>query len=383
MRLKISIRNCALLLLLAGGLTQAAVLPEDRVDLLYHHYEGGGVTVDGPSVLVRKKFGDSVSVTANYYVDMISSASVDVVTRASPYKERREQKSLSVDYLHGKTLYTLGYVDSLESDYRSDTAFFNVSQDMFGDLTTVTMGFSQGWDIVGERGDPTFAPRVDRRNFRLGVSQVITRNMLLGLNLETTTEEGYLQNPYRQMRYIGPDPGTYEYGPEVFPRTRTGTATSATVKYYLPWRAAAEGQYRFYNDTWGIRAHTAGVEYTQPAWGKWVFSGRYRFYTQTAATFYSDLFPSATYQNFMARDREFAAYDTNTIGVGGSYEFPLLFGASWFKKGTLNLHYDHIMINYKDFRDLRGYPPGTAIPGTEPLYAFSANVIQLYISFWY
>ena len=41
------------------------------------------------------------------------------------------------------------------------------------------------------------------------------------------------------------------------------------------------------------------------------------------------------------------------------------------------------MINYKDFRDLRGYPPGTAIPGTEPFYAFSANVIQLYVSFWY
>ncbi len=383
MHVKLSLRNLLALAALAGGLTQAAVLPEDRADVLYHHYEGGGVTVEGPSVLVRKKVGESVSVAANYYVDMISSASVDVLTQASPYKERREQKSLSVDYLHGKSIYSAGYVNSQEPDYQSKTAFFNVSQDLFGDLTTVTLGYSQGWDTVGKRGDPSFAQPVDRRNFRIGVTQVITRNMLLGLNLETTTEEGYLQNPYRSMRYLGPVSGTYATGPEIYPRTRTGTASAATIKYYLPWRAAAEGQYRFFTDTWGIRAHTAGLEYTQPAWGKWIFTGRYRFYTQNAATFYSDLFPSATYQNFMARDKEFAAYTTNTLGVGGSYQFPLFFASQWLKKGTVNLNYDHIMINYKDFRDLRGFPPGTVIPGTEPLYSSNANVIQLFFSFWY
>jgi len=35
------------------------VLPEDRADTLYHRYEGGGVTVDGPSLLVRRKIGES------------------------------------------------------------------------------------------------------------------------------------------------------------------------------------------------------------------------------------------------------------------------------------------------------------------------------------
>jgi len=128
----------------AAPLTRATVLPEDRADILYHRYQGGGVTVQGPSVLVRKKIGESVSVAANYYVDMISSASIDVVTTASPYTERREQKSLSVDYLHGKSIYSLGYVDSEESDYTGKTAFASVSQDLFGDLTTVSFGFSRG-----------------------------------------------------------------------------------------------------------------------------------------------------------------------------------------------------------------------------------------------
>ena len=138
-------RRCLpLLLLLACAASQSAVLPEDRADIMYHRYEGGGLTVDGPSVLVRKKFGESFSVTGSYYVDAISSASIDVVTTASPYTERHVEKGLSLDYLHGKTTYTVGYMNSEESDYTSDTMSFGLSQDMFGDLTTVSLGYSQG-----------------------------------------------------------------------------------------------------------------------------------------------------------------------------------------------------------------------------------------------
>ncbi|MDH3515166.1 MAG: hypothetical protein OEM83_09910, partial [Gammaproteobacteria bacterium] len=32
----------------------AAVLPEQRVDAMYHYYDGGGVRVTGPALLVRK-----------------------------------------------------------------------------------------------------------------------------------------------------------------------------------------------------------------------------------------------------------------------------------------------------------------------------------------
>jgi hypothetical protein len=102
-------------LLLAAAAAGAGVLPEDRADIMYHSYSGGGITVQGPSVLVRKTFGDSFSATANYYVDAITSASIDVVVSgASQYKERREQKSLSLDYLHGKSTWSLSYVNSAE-----------------------------------------------------------------------------------------------------------------------------------------------------------------------------------------------------------------------------------------------------------------------------
>ncbi|MET0043277.1 MAG: hypothetical protein ABW100_07125 [Candidatus Thiodiazotropha sp. 6PLUC3] len=108
----------------------ATVLPEDRADIMYHRYDGGGVEVDGPSILVRKSVSDSLSLNANYYVDSISSASVDVVSTASPYTEERTETSLSMDYLHNKTLMSLALTKSDESDYLSDTGSFTISHDI-------------------------------------------------------------------------------------------------------------------------------------------------------------------------------------------------------------------------------------------------------------
>ncbi|MCC6631368.1 MAG: DUF3570 domain-containing protein [Gammaproteobacteria bacterium] len=379
------LRRFAVLALLALGANgaRAAVLAEDRADLMYHRYQGGGITVDGPSVLVRKKFGESLAATANYYIDNITSASIDVVVSgASRYAERREQKSLALEYLRGKTTYSASYTNSKENDYRADTYSLSVSQDMFGDLTTVSFGYAQGLDKIGSSVDPTFADEIERRNYRLGVTQVLTRDLLASFNFETVTEQGYLQNPYRFMRFLNAG-GTYSRGPEIFPRTRTSNAGSLMLKYYLPWRAAVQGQYRFYTDTWGINAHTGSLEYTHPLWNRWVFSGSYRYYTQTGATFWSDLFPRDGYQNFMARDKENSPLATHTIGIGASYEFPVEWAGSWLQKGSANLRVNHMMVDYSRFRDLRDFPPGTATPGTEPLYALDANFLTFYVSFFF
>ena len=49
------------ILAVVAGTAHAGVLPEDRADVLYHAYIGGGVEIDGPSVLVRKQVGNSLS----------------------------------------------------------------------------------------------------------------------------------------------------------------------------------------------------------------------------------------------------------------------------------------------------------------------------------
>src|SRR5580658_773983 len=137
-------RSLTAVLFALAAVGRTAVLPDDRADFLWHDWDGGGVSVYGPSVLVRKSVNDSLSFSANYYVDMISSASVDVLSTASPYKEQRTQGSVSADYLHGNTTYSFGYIESREPDYVARTGFFSVSQSMFGDLTTISFGYTRG-----------------------------------------------------------------------------------------------------------------------------------------------------------------------------------------------------------------------------------------------
>ncbi len=362
---------------------RADVLPDDRTDLLYHFFSGGGITVQGPSVLIRKKVNDSVSLSYQYYLDMISSASIDVVTQASPYKEHRVQQNFGVDYLHGNTLYSAGYISSIEPDYNSKTAYFNVSQTMFGDLTTVNFGYTQGWDVVGKVDKGVVQPfraDADRKNYAVGLSQVMTRNMLLGLNFETDMSSGYLHSPYRAVRFLDPLVARgYSYEPEKYPDTRTSNAASVQIKYYLPIHAALDGSYRFFTDTWGIDANTVEGGYTQTAFSNWTLSASARYYWQSHATFYSDLFPYENSQNFMARDRELAQFHSITGELGASYEFHPGW-PSWIDKGSVNLDMERMIINYLDFRDVL-YTNDR--PGHEPLYNLDATVAQFFISFWY
>ncbi len=369
-----------LLLSLATAPAFAGVLPEDRGDALYHRYEGGGVEIDGPSVLVRKQVGKSTSFVGNYYVDYVSSASVDVVTTASPYTEEREQWSLGMDYLRGNTTMSLNYVSSVESDFDATTYSFSVSQDMFGDLTTLTLSYAYGDDIVGRSDDPSFRAENKRQQYGVGLTQILTRNLIAALNVETVTDEGFLNNPYRSVRYADSNvPLGYSYEPELYPRTRTSNAVGLRARYFLPYRAALEAEYRFFTDTWDIQAHTGSLTYVHP-WGPFTFEVKGRYHTQTGAHFFADIFPRAQATNFRGRDKELSPLTSTTLKLKVGYSFiDENRGWSIFKKGTLNASIDMLSVDYDEFSDLT---TGAAL-GEEPLYHLDANVIQLFISLWY
>jgi hypothetical protein len=379
---------------LVAGTVQAGVLPEDRADLLYFRYDGGGVVIDGPSMLVRKSIGENVSVQANYYIDMVSSASIDVETSASPYEDERTQGSLSVDFLHGKSTYSIGAVKSDESDYLADTVYAGISHDMFGDLTTIAFGYKRGKNDVFRNvkidgvkvQDPAFAEQMETQSYNVSISQIITKNLVFSGQYEVITDEGFLRSPYRSMRFFV-DPFTQALAPEQYPNTRSSNAGSFRAKYFLPYRAAIDTMYRFYTDTWGIIGHTGELGYVHPLNNnKWIFEGRLRYYRQEAADFYRDIFPRADFANFMARDKELATYDAVTAGVSATYEFKID-RFPWLSKGSLNLRYDYMTVNYDDFRDATyslgsfgNLPAEPLQPGTEPLYKLNANIIQFYIS---
>jgi hypothetical protein len=236
---------------------------------------------------------------------------------------------------------------------------------------------------------PTFdvdgKAEMESKSFNVAVTQIITKNMIMTGQYEVITDEGFLRSPYRSVRFFT-DPLNQALEEEKYPNTRSSNSASVRAKYFLPYRAAIDTMYRFYTDTWGVIGHTGELGYVHPWGANWIFEGRVRYYTQTKADFYQDIFPRANFANFEARDKELATYNAITAGIGATYEFKIE-RFPWLSKGSLNLRYDYMTVNYDDFRDATfslgkfGVPPTDPfLPGTEPLYKLNANILQFYIS---
>lgn len=378
--LRIVIRHMLVFLLIAGQVAIGQVLPEDRFDILYHSYDGDEVKITGPSILFRKQVTRDISAFANYYVDNISSASIDVRSYASPYSEKRTEISVGGDMLVGETILSAGFTDSDEPDFEAQTAYFGVRQEIFGGMTTIRMGYSRGWDEVGNVEDPSFGEDIDRRSYRLGVSQVMTKNLIMNFDFEGMTDEGYLNNPYRQVRYAAAVPEGFLWQGEIYPETRTSTAFAVGGRYFVEQRqrSAIYGNVRIFNDTWGIDAFNILGGYTMATIDHWLFDMSYRYYSQSGADFYSDLFPFANAQNFLGRDKEISTYKNHTFRLGVTYDMPVM-NINILTRGTVNFDLSYIYFDYDDFRNV---PAGGPV-GEEPLFDFGATVGQLYVSFWF
>ncbi len=367
-------------LLLLSPLLQAAVLPQDRADLMYHGYQGGGVSIDGPALMLRKKVGQTVSLSGYYYIDTVSGASIDVQATASAYTETRHEKRVGVDYLAGNSILSLNYAQSDEDDYNAKSMSFAIAHDTFGGMTTLSLEAGFGDDTVGRNGDDSFTAGVKRYNYKLGWTQVLSSSWIAALNMQVDLDEGFLNNPYRSVRYRdNTAPLGYSYQSEVYPDTRNALAISLVNKVYLPYRAALSFNLRHYQDSWDIRALDAELEYVHPLNADWTLEAKLRWYAQGQAEFYRDLFDFANQQNFMARDKELSEFSNITLGLGASYALPLW--SFWpAAKPELNLQWDHIRFSYQNFRNVT---ITEAQPGQEPLYRLDANVVRAFFSLYF
>jgi hypothetical protein len=350
--------------LMAGGAAHAVDLPEDRADAMIHVYDGGGVRATGPALLVRKKLNDSISLNGTYYVDMVSNASIDVVTTASPYKETRNEYSLGADYVYQDALITLGTTRSREPDYISNTTNLDVSEEVFGGLTTVSLGFSRGSDQVGKK-DVGFFDIATHWKYRVGLTQILTPRWLMSANAEAISDSGFLGSPYRAARVFGATVA------ERNPRTRSSRAIKISSLYDISdvvgagARHSVRAEYRYFWDNWAIKAHTLELGYNRYFGDKWLAEGFFRYYKQSAALFYSD--NAQTETTYVSRNRQLSAF--NSVGLGGkvAYTVKNVPGKYDIK---LNGSYQYMRFKFNDFTDVR----------TGSLYAFNANVLQLFVS---
>jgi hypothetical protein len=345
--------------LLAVGGARAVDLPEDRAEALIHSYNGGGVQANGPALLVRKSVADTVSLSASYYVDAVSNASIDVVTTASPYRETRSEYGFSADYVNRDSQITLAGATSREPDYTANRVSLDLTQETFGGMTSVSLGFTRGADDVRKHNAPEFVDRATHWQYRLGVSQLLTRRWIMSANFEAIADDGYLGSPYRVARVFG------AAVPERNPRTRSSRAVKFRANGDLDARDAVHAEYRYFWDTWGIKANTVELGYSRYAGEAWLADATLRYYTQQHALFYSD--DAQTETTYVSRNRQLSTFNDIAVGAKLAYTVRKVPGRYEVK---LNGAYEYVRYRYADFTDLR----------TGQLYSSNASVLQLYAS---
>jgi hypothetical protein len=215
-------------------------------------------------------------------------------------------------------------------------------------------------------------------------SQILTKSLITTLQLEVITDEGFLNNPYRSYRYVNPtDDRLFALAREIYPRTRTSNAVAVNARYFLPYRAAIHGGYRFFTDTWGIGANTFELGYTHP-WREWTFDVRLTLLLAEQRRLLRDLFDRPNQQNFLARDKELSTFKSQALEHRRDLRLPaerLALPQEGHAESVLRPHPVRLR-RLPPTRASRSCRRRTRTPsgGTEPLYSFGANVIQMFVS---
>jgi len=340
----------------------AATLPEDRAELALHLYDGGGVQASGPALLLRKSLGDRVSLSAQTYVDAVSNASIDVVTTASPFREKRTAWDLGADWLVRDTLLSLAWQRSEEPDYIAQGLSLDVATEAYGGMTTVSLGFTRARDLVGRKLASGWIDRAAHWHYRAGLTQILSPRWLVSLNAEVISDEGYLGSPYRAARVFG------AAVPERVPRTRTSRALKLRSTWdssaLLP-RSVLRADYRHYWDTWAVRAGTWEISLSKQIKPRLVLEALVRGHAQDKALFYSDDAQAET--AYATRNRQLGTLNTRAIGAKLSHSWA---GLSALTELRLTASVERKQHRFADFTDLRTGQP----------YAYSATVVQLLAS---
>jgi hypothetical protein len=133
--------------------------------------------------------------------------------------------------------------------------------------------------------------------------------------------------------------------------------------------------------TAGLFAAPAFADHPSVSMGEdWTLELKYRYYQQSAADFYSDLFEfeSQDENDWRARDKELSKFNNHTLSLYASYARALPY--RFAESAAITLQWDHIWFDYENFTDLR---VEVAVPGEEPTYDFEADVFKLVFTLWY
>ena len=270
---------------------------------LYH--DSDNTTIGTATAAVRGTIEDRVTLKARYLADIISSASVDVVSAATPsFFEVRHEAEGGVSYFDGTTTANGTYIYSIENDWDSHTGAVGFGQDILDHQVTLGLGGSFVVNNVGREDDDNFADKLYIGSGTASVAVVASKNDLVSMAYTFTYAAGYQASPYR-FAYLADPTGLTIGLPETHPEGRLRHALAVRHNHYLFKNSSFRSHGRAYIDDWGVKSMTVGAELIV-GFLPLELGLRARGYLQSAATFYESVYEQR--RRFMTADRELGAF---------------------------------------------------------------------------
>jgi len=303
--------GAAAVLLLSAGMTRMAsaqpAADVAAVDARTSVYADDDETfISTTTVAARVKPEERVTVTGRYLADVISSASVDVVSAATTrFEETRHEVFGSASYQDGTNTLAAAYVYSVENDWRSHTGNATVGRDFLEHRLTLALSGTLGMNRVGRADDPTFAEELMTASGALTATIVASKDDLVSVTYNALVASGYQASPYRFVRFAGPIAGVPISQQEEMPNRRVRHALGLRYNRHLFRDTALRSHARGYVDDWGVASGTAGSELAI-GFGPLEAGPFVRGYLQSAATFYDESYQER--RRYMTSDRELGAF---------------------------------------------------------------------------
>lgn len=337
----------AMLLCVAAPSAQAqAEHPVRTVVKVNYYSDNDGNSVVTPLASVEGTVAKIVTLHAHAAYDIMSCASVDVVTAASPkgyFQEVRQEYEGGAAVRLKLTTLSASATYSRENDYSSVSVGLGAATELFQRNTTLTLGYGYTDSSVGRSGDPNFDKSLGSHTLTASVSQLLTKHLIAQAGWFFNYSSGFQQSPYRAVSLLD---GSYTT--ESAPGERFRNSVVARLRGALGPRWFLAGDYRIYFDTWGMTGHTvqAMLSNTPLAWFDWRL--RARFYAQSGVDFYQQTYDRL--REHMTADRELGPF----VGITGGLK--LGFNVTSLPE-TVALAFDlKADVTYQRFSDYRLLP---------------------------
>ena len=202
------------------------------------------IRVKAPSVLIVKPLSSEWSVSSTYTADAISGASPAFHTQAlkTMHDERHALDVSATRYLSLGTR-TFGGSYSKEADYLSRGLFYAMTESDESKNSTWTAGVSISSDQINPTNHVVMNETKQSYAVIMGLTQVFNMNHIAQFQLGHYSGKGDYSDPYKVF--------------DNRPRERVNNTFTARWNHYMPnSESTLKMGYRYYEDDWGIRAHT-------------------------------------------------------------------------------------------------------------------------------